>query len=156
MVSFVKSRGVRASLTVLVAAQVLILLSIRFDDERFSFFRLNKTAANTDILPTDENRMEYNYVAAITAIEKFGKNEELKGGITKPQNDLRLRGLQDHIQTEGLRVLRPKDEKDDELFAAKNAKEAKETKAPTNKKTRKKTKASKNNKSAPKPSSQRE
>jgi hypothetical protein len=102
MVSFVKTRGVRASLTVLVAALVFILLSVRFDDYRFWFFRFNQMAVTTHVVPTDEDRMEYNnYVSPMTTIEKFGKNEELRGGITKPQNDLRLRGLQDRSQTEG-------------------------------------------------------
>jgi hypothetical protein len=101
-------------------------------------------AVTTHVVPTDEDRMEYNnYVSPMTTIEKFGKNEELRGGITKPQNDLKLRGLQDRSQTEGFRLLRPRD--------AKRAK-----KAPTNKESKKKTKARKKHKSAPKPSSQRE
>jgi outer membrane biosynthesis protein TonB len=162
MVSFVASRGLKAFLTVMMVVQTLIL-SIRFDADPFSFFRFHETAVTTHAGNIDKNRLDYKYVAATTTLEKSNTKEELRGGITKQLHDTRVRGLQDRSHTEVLRMLQPKDEKDEDSSATKNAKETKaptvkETKAPTVKETKaptvKETKAPKNTKALPAPSSE--
>jgi hypothetical protein len=128
MVSFVETSGAKAFLTALVIVQVL-MLSLRFNRERFSYFRHNKVAVTNHAV--DEDRAEYKYVITTTTFEDSHNEEELNGGIIKQQYD--ERGLQDRGQTEVLRVLQPKDAKAPTVKETKAPKETKATKAPKTK-----------------------
>jgi hypothetical protein len=140
MVSFVESSAVKTFLVVLFVVQILIL-SLQFYGENFSFLSFNKTAATTNA--DDTTGVEYKYVASSITIEESNKEEndmEYKYVVStttgvmaeSPKDEEHGDGISFH---QILRILRPKEGKEEDSSVV-ASKAGKETKAPTVKATK--------------------